>query len=125
MNRRNSCKTNYWIAKKSRTVPKSATSPHRGETYTCLSLDANDFVYMDERLITPKALRPLSPIMRSLPYGHPGRDAMLATISNVLWPRLHREVVTIARECPQCKKSGKNVKTLLRQKQIGKILESK
>ena len=93
------------------------------EKYKCLSLDANDFVYMDERLVVPKTLRPI--IMRSLHYGHPGRDAMLATISYVWWPRLHREVVTIARECPQCKESGKNIKTILSQKQIGKLPESK
>ena len=93
------------------------------EKYKCLSLDANDFVYMDERLVIPKTLRPI--IMRSRHYGHPGRDAMLATISNVWWPRLHREVVTIARECPQCKESGKNIKTILSQKQIGKLPESK
>ena len=93
------------------------------EKYKCLSLDANDFVYMDERIVIPKTLRPI--IMRSLHYTHPGRDAMLATISYVWWPRLHREVVTIARECPQCKESGKDIKTILSQKQIGKLPESK
>ena len=78
---------------------------------------------MDKKLVIPKALRPI--IMRSLHYGHPGLDAMLATISNVWWPRLHGEVVTVARECPQCKESGENIKTLLRRKQIGKLPESK
>ena len=34
-------------------------------------------------------------------------------------------MVTIARECPRCEESGKNIKTLLTRKQIGKILESK
>ena len=29
------------------------------------------------------------------------------------------------RECPQCQESGKNVKSLLRQKQLGKLPESK
>ena len=74
---------------------------------------------MDERLITPKALRPI--ILRSLHYGQPGRDSMLATVANVLWPRLHQEVVGIAQTCQQCKTSGKNIKPILRQKQIGKI----
>ena len=78
---------------------------------------------MDDRLVIPKALRLI--IMHSLHYGHPGRDAMLATIILIMWwPRLHREVVTIARECPKCKESGKSVKTLLSQKPIGKIPES-
>ena len=60
-------------------------------------------------------------IMRSLHYGYPRRDSMLATLSNVWWPRLHREVVAIARSCPQCRESGKNIKTTLTQKQIGKL----
>ena len=65
------------------------------EKFRCLSLDQHDFIYMDERLVIPKKLRPI--IMRSLHYGHPGRDVMLATVSNVWWPRLHREVIAIAR----------------------------
>ena len=53
-------------------------------------------------------------MLRSLHYAHHyGRYAMLATVSNVLWPRLLREVVKIARSCPQCRESGKNIKTLL------------
>ena len=46
---------------------------------------------------------------------------MLATISNVWWPKLHREVVAIAKNCPQCNEAGKNIEPVLRQKQIGKL----
>ena len=75
---------------------------------------------MDERLVIPESLRPT--ILRSLHYGHPGRVSMLATVANVWWPRLHREVVGIAQTCQQCKTSGtsgKNIEPILRQKQIG------
>ena len=89
------------------------------EKFRCLSLDPNDFIYMDERLVIPKALRQI--IIRSLHYGHPGRDTMLATVSNVWWPRLHREVVNLAKSCPQCQNAGKNIKPLLTQKQFGKL----
>ena len=89
------------------------------EKFRSLILDQHDFLYLDERLVIPKTLRPI--IMRSLHYGHPGRDSMLATLSNVWWPRLHREVVAIARSCPQCRESGTNIKTILTQKQIGKL----
>ena len=74
---------------------------------------------MDERLVSPKLLRPI--IMRSLHYGYPGRDSMLATVSNVWWPRLHREVVGIAKACQQCQVAGENIKPLVRQNQIGKL----
>ena len=56
------------------------TAPWR-EKFKCFSLDSNDFFYMDERLVIPKVLPPI--ILRSLNYGHPGRDSMLATVSNV------------------------------------------
>ena len=89
------------------------------EKFRCLSLDPNDFIYMEEHLVIPKALRQVS--IRSLHYGHPGRDTMLETVSNVWWPRLHREVVNLAKTCPQCQTAGKNIKPLLTQKQFGKL----
>ena len=61
--------------------------------------------------------------VRSLHYEHPGCDSMLATVSNVWWPRLHREVVAIALTCKKCSESGKNIKTLLIQKLVGKPRE--
>ena len=87
------------------------------------SRDQHDFLYMDERLIIPKVLRPI--IKRSLHYGHPGRDSMLAIVSNVWWPRLHREVVAIARTCPQCSEIGKNIKPLLTLKQVDTVISGK
>ena len=87
------------------------------ENFKCLSLDAYDLIYMDERLVIPKALRPV--IIRSLHNGHPGRDTILATVSIVCWPRSHREVVSLAKRCPQCQQGGKSIKTVLKQIQIG------
>ena len=84
-----------------------------------LRLDNNDFLYMDERLVIPKNLRII--IIRSLHYGHPGKDSMMATVSNVWSPRLHREVVSLTQTCKQCQQAGKNIKPLLRQNQVGKL----
>ena len=39
---------------------------------------------MVKRLVVPKALSPI--ILRSLHFGHPGRDSMLAIVANVWWP---------------------------------------
>ena len=49
---------------------------------------------------------------------------MLATVSAVWWPKLHREVLLIAKACQQCTQSGKNIKPLLRQNQFGKLPEA-
>ena len=74
---------------------------------------------MHERLVVPEVLRAIS--LRSLHYGHPGRDSMLSTVSNVWWPRLHREVVGIAKSSTQSQTAGKNIKTILKQKQVGEL----
>ena len=74
---------------------------------------------MDKRLVIPQSLRPM--IMCSLHYGHPGRDSMLSMIADIWWPRIHREVVDQARLCDQCLQSGKKLKCMLRQNQVGKL----
>ena len=45
------------------------------------SLDENDFICVDERLVIPEELR--RPIFRSLHWGHPGRDAMLQAVADI------------------------------------------
>ena len=77
---------------------------------------------MDNRLVIPQSLRPM--IMCSLHYGHPGRESMFSMTADIWWPRIHREVVDQARLCDQCLQSGKNLKCMLRQKQVGKLSEA-
>ena len=52
------------------------------QKFKCSSLDTNNYLYMDERLVIPKTLRPI--FMRTQQYEHSGRDSMLATVSHVL-----------------------------------------
>ena len=59
--------------------------------------------------------------MRSLHYGHPDTVSVHANVSNVWWPKLHREVVAVAKNCPHCCRTGKNGKIVLRQKQVEKL----
>ena len=42
-------------------------------------------------------------------------------ISDIWWPKIHREIILIAATCEQCQLAGKSVKTLLSQNQFGKI----
>ena len=86
------------------------------------SLDENDFIYVDERLVIPEELR--RPIFRSLHWGHPGQDAMLQAVADIWWPQIHREIVLLAQKCNQCQQSGKNLKTLLPQTNYGKLPEA-
>ena len=52
--------------------------------------------------------------------GHPGRDVMLRMIEDIWWPKIHREVIMVAKTCRQCAESGKNVKSLKRQNEYWK-----
>ena len=62
--------------------------------------------------------------MSSIHYGHSGRDTMLRHVSDIWWPKIHREAVTTAKCCDQCNAAGKNIKSLLKQTQFGKIPRS-
>ena len=92
------------------------------EKFNSFSVDSRNYPYMDERLVIPTNLR--TSIMSSIHYGHPGRDTMLRYISDIWWPKIHREVVTTAKCCDQCNNAGKNIKPLLKQKQCGEIPKS-
>ena len=105
-----------------RTAVSRLPSPWR-EKFQSFSVDERDFLYMDNRLVIPSSMRAM--IMCSLHYGHPGRDAMLAMIGDIWWPRIHREVIDQARLCEQCLQSGKNLKFIQSQKVFGKISEVK
>ena len=105
-----------------RTAVSRLPSPWR-EKFQSFSLDERGFLYMDNRLVIPQATGAM--IMCSLHYGHPGRDAMLGMISDIWWLKIHREVIDQARLCEQCLKAGKNLKCILKQKQVGKLPEVK
>ena len=97
---------------------KSLESPWR-ERFNSLSLDENNLLYIDDRLVIPKILQ--APIKNSLHWGHPGRDIMLQPISDIWWPRIHRDITLLAKSCPTCQKAGKSIKPLLKQQNFGKI----
>ena len=64
-------------------------------------------------------------IMCSLHSGHPGRDAMLGMVSDIWWPKIHREVIDQDRLCEQCLQAGKNSKCILKHKQVDILPEVK
>ena len=77
------------------------------EKFISFSVDSRKYLYMDERLVIPTNLR--ASIMNSIDYGHPGKDIMLRYISDIWWPKIHREVVTTAKCCDQCNRAGKYI----------------
>ena len=110
------------VKKYNKTGVTRLPSPWREKLKT-FSLDERNFLYTDNRLVILQAMRAM--IMCSLHYGHPGRDALLALIEDIWWPRIHREVIDQARLGEQCLQSGKKLKYMLKQKQIGKLPDVK
>ena len=96
---------------------KSLESPWR-ERFNSSS-DENNLLYFDDRLIIPIILQ--APIKNFLHWGHPERDIMLQQISDIWWPRIHRDITLLAKTCPNCQKTGKSIKPLLKQQNFGKI----
>ena len=60
-------------------------------------------------------------MLRAFHFGHAGRDAMLREASGVWWPRIHREIVEKARNCNECRLTGKNLKCMKTQNEFGKL----
>lgn len=92
------------------------------ERFNAFSVDDQNFLYRDERLVIPSNLR--KSILSAVHYGHPGRDTMLKTVAEIWWPHIHRDVINTARMCEKCQQAGKNSKTLKKQSDFGKIKPS-
>ena len=97
---------------------KALESPWR-ERFNSLSLNENNLLYFDDRLIIPKILQALN--KNSVQWGHPGRDIMLQQLSDIWLPRIHRDITLLAKSCPDCQEAGKSIKPLLKQQNVGKI----
>ena len=87
------------------------------EKFTAFNLNSNNLLYMNERLVIPKNMR--ENMMNAIHFGHPGRDAMLRDAADVWWPKIHREIIEKASNCPQCRLEGKNLKCVKSQKEFG------
>ena len=46
---------------------------------------------------------------------------MLQQISDIWWPRIHRDITILAKSCPNCQEAGKSIKPILKQQNFGKI----
>ena len=65
-------------------------------------------VVMDNRIAIPSCLR--KPLLDRLHRSHAGQLAMVDAAQYIWWPRLHRDIVQLCKDCPQNTKFGKNLK---------------
>ena len=92
------------------------------EKCNSFSVSENGLLYMDNRLVIPKDMR--ENVLRAIHFGHARRDAMLREASDFWWPRVHREIVEMAKNCTECQQAGKNLKCLKSQNEFGKLPET-
>ena len=106
------------VQNKKSAVIASLPPPWRAN-FNSFSVDSNGLFYIDHRLVIPKDMR--ENMIRAIHFGHAERDAMLREASDVWWPRIHRQIVKKARNCNECRLTGKNLKCMKAQNEIGKL----
>ena len=82
-----------------------------------------ELVSIENHLVIPVDLR--QAVLNSILSGHSGRNAMLGVVDEVWWPQINRQIVAVAKTCKKCRKAGKNVNFLKRQKEFGTIRKPK
>ena len=65
-------------------------------------------VVVDNRIAIPMCLR--KPLLSRLHRSHAGQLAVVDAAQYIWWPRMHRDIVQLCKDCPQCTKFGKNLK---------------
>ena len=65
-------------------------------------------VIVDNRIAISMCLR--KPLLSRLHRPHAGQLAMVDAAQYIWWPRMHRDIVQLCKDCPQCTKFGKNLK---------------
>ena len=61
-------------------------------------------IVVDNRIAIPMCLR--KPLLSRLHRSHAGQLAMVDAAQYIWWPRMHRDIVQLCKDCPQCTKFG-------------------
>ena len=67
-------------------------------------------VIIDDRIAISQCLQ--KAVLSRLHRSHPGQEAMIDAAHYVWWPTIHRDIVSTCKNCTQCTKFGKNLKTM-------------
>ena len=70
----------------------------------------NNVLLYDDRVVIPKQLRQI--ILDSIHLTHPGQGGMLLAAKHIRYPYLHRDLVTAAQNCKECRAKGKNLQVI-------------
>ena len=76
----------------------------------------NNVLLYDDRAVIPKQLRQV--ILDSIHLTHPGQGGTLEAAKHIWYPYLHRDIVTAAQNCKECRAKGKNLRVISGKKQF-------
>ena len=88
---------------------KACYGPYFYNVRDRLSVRNNVLLY-DDRVVIPKQLRQI--ILDSIHLTHPGQGGMLEAAKHIWYPYLHRDIVTAAQNCKECRAKGKNLRVI-------------
>ena len=88
---------------------KACYGPYFYNVRDRLSVRNNVLLY-DDRVAIPKQLRQI--ILDSIHLTHPGQGGMLEAAKHIWYPYLHRDIVTSAQSCKECRAKGKNLRVI-------------
>ena len=85
--------------------------------FISFSLNANNSLNLDERLVIPKGAK----MPTALHFGHAGRDAMSREAADVWWPKIHQEIIEKATNRPERIRAGNILKCHKSEKLFGTL----
>ena len=88
---------------------KACYGPYFYNVRDRLSVRNNVLLY-DDRVVIPKQLRQI--MLDSIHLTHPGQGGMLEAAKHIWYPYLHRDIVTAAQNCKECRAKGKNLRVI-------------
>ena len=67
-------------------------------------------IVVDNRIAIPNVLQ--KPILARLQRSHAGQRAMVDAAQYTWWPQMHRNILQLWNDCPQCTKFGQNLQLI-------------
>ena len=80
-------------------------------------------VWMDDKLVIPNSLT--TAINNRIHYYHHGKSNRFQAAKDIWYPYIYRSIASMVENCTECTESGKNLKKLISNQDMGQIIEPK
>ena len=87
----------------------SGIDPYLKSFWQCSAV-VDGSIVVDNRIAIPNVLQ--KPILARLQRSHAGQRAMVDAAQNIWWPRMHRNIMQLWKDCPQYTKFGQDIQLI-------------